>query len=284
MWDLVNLVKWEVRTTSNLIWEEFWIAHKHILEKINKFKDENNSFNPIKSTFKNSYNRTFENYILTIKEALQLIFIINNKKAVIFNSMFLLNIENNWNIEESFYSALEDTKEYKNYKWKQKTYIVKKFWKDVYKIWRTSQCIKNRLKVIQTWSEDYLWVYLVINEDIELKLHNKFKNQNIWWEWFNLKSEDIHQIYLENKNISFYEYNLEWYLSDLEHYGDDFNYDILRKLNIKQLKEIDTIIKKEMLKNTHYKEIYLLCKIALENFAGTLYLDEQLSVEFPQKK
>jgi hypothetical protein len=52
---------------------------------------------------------------------------------------------------------------------------------------------------------------------------------------------------------------------------------MLDKMELSQLIIAENIITKviesEMIKKTHYKEIYLLCKIALDKFADTLYLD-----------
>ena len=54
--------------------------------------------------------------------------------------------------------------------------------------------------------------------------------------------------------------------------------DMLDKMEIFHLTVAENllknVIKEEMGKNTHYKEIYLLCKIALEKFASTLYLQD----------
>ena len=80
--------------------------------------------------------------------------------------------------------------------------------------------------------------------------------------------------------VKFYYANLtkaEYKALKLIQYDRPKTRDMLDNMELSQLMIAENIvtkvISKEMLKNSHYKEIYLLCKIALDNFANTLYLD-----------
>lgn len=78
----------------------------------------------------------------------------------------------------------------------QKTYIIYHKVLKRYKIWRTLN-IKKRLQAFSLWVEEIDIIH-IINYDIENKLHKKFKEKQISWEWFDLNSEDIKYI----KNIT----------------------------------------------------------------------------------
>lgn len=83
-----------------------------------------------------------------------------------------------------------------------------------------------------------------------------------------------------SKWVKFYYSNLtkaEYKALKLVQFDKPKTRDMLDKMELSQLIIAENIITKviesEMIKKTHYKEIYLLCKIALDKFADTLYLD-----------
>ena len=109
MGSLVTLENGYVFTTSNLVGEEFGIMHKHILEKIESFKDEISAvrFNQMYKEFDytNSRGRTYKSYKINRDGYMFLVMNISNKKANekkllfidAFNAMekMLLNHQNN---------------------------------------------------------------------------------------------------------------------------------------------------------------------------------------------
>jgi len=221
---LVKLIKWEPRITSNLFWEEFNILHNEILKKIAKLGREilPSEFDKmfIRWSYKNKQNRKYENYIINRDWYMFLVMNISTKKAhnkkiqfiKAFNEMerALLNHQN-----------LERNK-------------TRELWKSI------------RLECTDT-----------IQEFIE---YAKDQGASKW--------------------VKFYYANLtkaEYKALKLIEYNRPKTREMLDKMELSQLMIAESIVKKviiqEMIKKTHYKEIYLLCKIALDNFANTLYLD-----------
>lgn len=109
MGNLVTLENGYVYTTSNLVGEEFRIMHKHILEKIESFKDEISAvrFSQMYKEFDytNSRGRTYKSYKINRDGYMFLVMNISTKRANekkllfidAFNAMekMLLNHQNN---------------------------------------------------------------------------------------------------------------------------------------------------------------------------------------------
>lgn len=120
------------------------------------------------------------------------------------------------------------------------------------------------------------------------------QKDNIEWKktreiWKNIRLEctDKIQEFIEYAKeqwaswwVKFYYSNLtkaEYKALKLIEYDKPRTRDMLDKMELSQLMIAENIVTKvissEMQKNTHYKEIYVLCKLALDKFADTLYLD-----------
>jgi len=224
---LVKMIKWEARSTSNLISEEFGIAHKHILEKIKSFGVEimTVSFDKmfIKSTYINSRWQEYPNYSINRDWYMFLVMNISTKKAHNKKLQFI----------EAFNSMERYILNKDNTEWNK----TRELWKSV------------RLECTDK-----------IQEFIE---YAKSQWASSW--------------------VKFYYANLtksEYKALKLIQNDKPKTRDMLDKMELSHLMIAENIVTKvievEMKKEIHYKEIYLLCKIALDNFAWTLYLDEKL--------
>jgi len=221
--ELVNLIKWEARTTSNRIWEEFGIAHKELLRKIHNFRVEISTidFEAMfrKSTFENSYKRTFDNYSINRDWYMFIVMNIQNKKAHNKKLQFI----------KAFNQMEKILLQQQNSEW----ITTRELWKQI------------RLQATDT-----------IKDFIE---YAKKQGASSW--------------------VKFYYANLtkaEYKALKLLQHNKPKTRDTLDKMELFHLTVAENMLKgvivEEMNKWTHYKEIYLLCKIALDNFAGTLYL------------
>lgn len=75
---------------------------------------------------------------------------------------------------------------------KQITYLIYHKILKRYKIGRTFD-IKERIKNFNLWKDEVNIIH-IINYDIENKLHRKFKEKRLQWEWFDLNNEDVEYI------------------------------------------------------------------------------------------
>lgn len=90
----------------------------------------------------------------------------------------------------------EETKEYK-------TYIVKNSNNSLYKIGRTKQEVKNRIKQWEFLACANIDETIIIDKDVENELHRKFKDKRIKGEWFELSINDIE--YIREKYLGYNE-------------------------------------------------------------------------------
>ena len=224
MVDLVKIINWEPRWTSNRIWEEFWIAHMHILEKIRNLSIEISTvkFNEmfVKSEYENSKWRKFPNYLINRDWYMFLVMNISTKKAHDKKLQFI----------DAFNEMEKALLRHQNVEWNK----TRELWKTI-----RLDCTDSIKDFIEYAKEQWA----------------------SWW-------------------VKFYYANLtkaEYKALKLIQHNKPKTRDMLDKMELSQLMIAENIVKKviqtEMNKNTHYKEIYALCKIALENYADTLYLD-----------
>lgn len=75
-----------------------------------------------------------------------------------------------------------------------KTYIVLDTTKGYYKIGKTTQDVKDRIRQWSSLACAELCKPLVINRDVENELHREFKDKRIKGEWFELSFKDIDYI------------------------------------------------------------------------------------------
>ena len=108
------------------------------------------------------------------------------------------------------------------------------------------------------------------------------------WKAIRLQATDTIKDFIEyakeqgaSSGVKFYYANLtkaEYKALKLLQHNKPKTRDTLDKMELFHLTVAENMLKgvivEEMKKGTHYKEIYLLCKLALDKFADTLYLDD----------
>lgn len=272
MGELVEIRNGMIFTTSNIIGEEFGIAHNHILEKIKSIDAG------VEREYVNSRNRKYKEYSLTLKEALSIIMLSSGAKCNAFKMYFVELISGDVSVEDSYYTAIKLMKKDKYEPIESVTYFIRDYETKKVKIGKTKRNLDLRLRDLQRSTPNLLEIECYINKDVESKLHRKYAMDKVISEWFDIDEATIHNIRNEHKRYFFYCNTLDCMLSELSMQVDgskEFEIkDIIgeREYTSSELKIIKDELEKGIENNENYKVIFEKCKTALEVFANSLLL------------
>lgn len=185
----------EYITNSLEFSKNFKISHNHILEKISFFLEEEtiNEKKFERSEYTNERNRKYPIYKITLEGYVLLaISLTANTGRVSLLNEFKENFANLVSKKINFEEIKNCLSKKEIHIIEQKTYIIYDKHRKMYKIGRTGR-ISQRLEALKNVVPD-LELINVCNNDLEILLHDCFKEKRIEGEWFRLEKEDIEDI------------------------------------------------------------------------------------------
>ena len=276
MKNLVEAVKGEPRTTSDVVGKELGIAHIEIMRKIKNLAGRGVELG-IK-TVRKTRGREYTVYSLSPPEKLKLIAHCSSYKSSSYISSLIDSLANGNDLEQATVYADRELEYFTSEARYTTTYFIRNIRTGEFKIGRTTQTPEARTQALQVASCDALELEACIIGDVEQEIHKGFAANRTSGEWFKLTEEDLHSVQMQYRLTFRYTPTFMATMFELWHKStegtpeprlSDFFPDSITSSMLRVAKQS---IKKHMDAGEHYKTVYVLVKQDIESFASALMI------------